>query len=916
MTAGPFYNMDLAYTSDNTTVQVQWTNYSDLESEISTYEVSLWRNTSCHSDGQEELLVDWIELTNNYTEYSFVNLNLTMNIPYTVMFKVTNGAGLSIVQKSSPVLYDPSKPTAGTLQDGPDFSTPQVWFSSTKTITGSFLHFANPLGSACPSRHISMVNDPDWNELQQIGLKDPSGKKWSLLYLTKNIDKDIYDDVISVKLARDHRKPQMFTGAYYRPASFENGGTYHVSVKPANGHGIAVTEILFWDGQDTSIATYEYEEPFNWASSVCQCCLLDPIPLDCEFCNCSRYLSDKYGNSTIPTVPSTTTGTTIQTTTQPYDIVNNPDNSNVSEPVDTSIPIAQRACGIQVFSDHYPKIVTWCRSFNDIHPLMKTAVDYNVTEEFLNFKIIFQPEMDDAVDISMCLIVFVNDEELTELCGIPNLSESAQLVLHVFNRDNFVPDITDKFNIFSTKAYFKNLILPPPAGALCRYDIEPFSEVIVPCIPCFGECSKYNCDWNCNVDQHVDFRFTLIDLDLTPQVVDVNETGHYYNKTIIYYLTGKAVTGAGDNVLSSSPGFYIDLTRPVFDPDVMLTSPIYIDATQGEFQPISYQASNNTIKAFWRCTDEESQIKENLWAIGETPGGEEVQRRATHWNDIKGVVVLLEPPEVDNLNNTIKGEIKPFEESVVPTDAMESTDPTTIGFTFTVSEDKSVKRYDMCIGTDKYLDNIFPCTWVGYNTSGSASIKDGYLYIDDIKLRPLSELKTKVWNISYESTENKTSVFHMEPGRSLFMTMRVCNEAVLCTNKSIGSVLITNTKTVLKTSEKGESIEIIQSVTTNSTRKKRETDVIVVTTPEGLEPGQTVVLQPISEEDLNTEYRSDSSTDFQPYIVNPATSFDMVDRLLYRRIHSYVTTFSVIPVGHLSMSGPMNITYPDSIGEK
>lgn len=73
-----------------------------------------------------------------------------------------------------------------------------------------------------------MVKDPDWNKLQQIGLKDPSGKKWSLLYLTKNIDKDIYDDVISVKLARDHRKPQMFTGAYYRPADFENGGTYHV----------------------------------------------------------------------------------------------------------------------------------------------------------------------------------------------------------------------------------------------------------------------------------------------------------------------------------------------------------------------------------------------------------------------------------------------------------------------------------------------------------------------------------------------------------------------------------------------------------------------------------------------------------------------------------------------------------------
>lgn len=48
-------------------------------------------------------------------------------------------------------------------------------------------------------------------------------------------------------------------------------------------------------------------------------------------------------------------------------------------------------------------MVTWCRSFNDIHRIMKTAVDYNVTEEFLDFKIIFKPEMDDAVDVSMYL---------------------------------------------------------------------------------------------------------------------------------------------------------------------------------------------------------------------------------------------------------------------------------------------------------------------------------------------------------------------------------------------------------------------------------------------------------------------------------------------------------------------------------
>ena len=57
-----------------------------------------------------------------------------------------------------------------------------------------------------------------------------------------------------------------------------------------------------------------------------------------------------------------------------------------------------------------------------------------------------------------------------------------------------------------------------------------------------------------------------------------------------------------------------------------------------------------------------------------------------------GVTVLLEPPLVDDINNTIPG-AKEFPHSVTPSDAKESTDPTSIGFTFTVSEDKSVTRY-------------------------------------------------------------------------------------------------------------------------------------------------------------------------------------------------------------------------------
>ena len=69
----------------------------------------------------------------------------------------------------------------------------------------------------------------------------------------------------------------------------------------------------------------------------------------------------------------------------------------------------------------------------------------------------------------------------------------------------------------------------------------------------------------------------------------------------------KAVLGSGATTVVSSDGFYIDDTPPIFDPDVM-GSDIYIDVYQGEFTPVRYQGSNNTIKAFWRCFDEESDI--------------------------------------------------------------------------------------------------------------------------------------------------------------------------------------------------------------------------------------------------------------------------------------------------------------------
>lgn len=59
--------------------------------------------------------------------------------------------------------------------------------------------------------------------------------------------------------------------------------------------------------------------------------------------------------------------------------------------------------------------------------------------------------------------------------------------------------------------------------------------------------------------------------------------------------------------MSSSDGFYVDTSPPEFDQQIMSLD-IYYDVDQGESTPVRYQQSNSTIKAIWKCDDEESDI--------------------------------------------------------------------------------------------------------------------------------------------------------------------------------------------------------------------------------------------------------------------------------------------------------------------
>ena len=138
------------------------------------------------------------------------------------------------------------------------------------------------------------------------------------------------------------------------------------------------------------------------------------------------------------------------------------------------------------------------------------------------------------------------------------LSTDTNLVFHVFNKNNIMPPTNDTFNPFSTKAFFRNVILPPAPGAYCRYgapfrggenpivkyeigigstslgtEAVPYREMITPCLQCYNFCSRYNCNATCDADLHVLYQFEMKDFYLNATRKEGNET-----LSVDYYLTG------------------------------------------------------------------------------------------------------------------------------------------------------------------------------------------------------------------------------------------------------------------------------------------------------------------------------------------------------------------------------------------
>lgn len=70
--------------------------------------------------------------------------------------------------------------------------------------------------------------------------------------------------------------------------------------------------------------------------------------------------------------------------------------------------------------------------------------------------------------IKWCMMVYIDDEYINELCDVPQMSTDAFMFFHVFKRLNQLPTPKSKFESWATYATLAGLEMPPPIGTLCR----------------------------------------------------------------------------------------------------------------------------------------------------------------------------------------------------------------------------------------------------------------------------------------------------------------------------------------------------------------------------------------------------------------------------------------------------------------
>ncbi|XP_070572875.1 uncharacterized protein [Ptychodera flava] len=675
-------------------------------------------------------------------------------------------------------------------------------------------------------------------------------------------------------------------------------------------------------------------------------------------CNCTEYFENLEPTTAMPTTTTSMSTTAVHTTAVPWDIVQDDDPDDTFEGDIELKSIVYQSMGIQIYPGaekngevkHF--VGLWFRYYNNSEPQMYdiAELDFDPSEAWHSYVLEVTASQNE-----MTLELFVDGTALSFMVGLEPFSMDPKFILSVWNAEGKISPFDDVFTLPESTAFFRNIRFPPSADAMCRFgdpfrsgdnpivayfagvgsehlldDVVPFYEVYRPCIPCSSQCLGESCDSECSQRDTTEYHVKMTDLALNTTRT-IEEDGETESVTAVYYFTVKAVTGSGRYALASSDGIYIDDTPPVFD------YLYHVDLSWSEDEPVTYQGCNSTIAVRWDVYDIGSQVEECKWAIGTWPNATDIQEFVSVgldnfvWNDellglledgktyyvtvwsinsaglvtvksTSGVAMVLSPPDVTESNTTsLCGD------SDAPPSGL-CGDQSSTGLTWTAVDDVSVDAYYYSIGSSEGMEDIFPKTQVGFNESGTVTVKDGAIYVEDEPISNISDIREAAEKTGGADLDDDTVYedrFHMEPGRTLVSRITVCTKGHLCEDMQSSKTTITRAEDHLLKAEDG--LQIDKSGV--KTLHKHGDSVKSAGFKENVETGENVIVGLLNHDDVTDEYVSDASTSFTPYIVDPETTMADTDRYLHRRIRSIIgPTFYVTTIGGTPLTEPFELS--------
>ncbi|KAI8510725.1 hypothetical protein Bbelb_116410, partial [Branchiostoma belcheri] len=917
-------------------LHVTWEGFHDEDSGVKSVEVALYERMTCSDpSGTLVALTESTNVPLNSSDYLFRDISLQVEVPYYVQLKVTNNAELSSLFTSSPVLLDLTDPIAGVVVDGLDFKRDRSYQNYTDkmeaepgtkqltllTFSRVFIHLPIPDGDSCPRRRYDFgTESEDWSAVLTSGMWKV-GRTDTILFLPDQLSYWEADG-LEIKMQRDIREPRMKSGAVHTKAHLQEAGKYQMTIQAAGGDISAVTSVTFWGGPEGVVAGFdtsfdEYvEESTLAASEECDCCLnttaLAPEDgmhngtSEMEVCNCScsELVSTESVDNTYQTTtddpydPASDVFWEFERETVPGDTYNGPEEDWGNEYPSFGLQLQKAGLAADDTEKHYA--VMWLRSAISGHEPQQELFElkFDPSEAFHVYTLDFRVDRTDPKNEIWSVDLIIDGTGALALSGLPPLPTDAVVTFSVWNFEDFVPDVDDPFYPPTATAHFKDVSFPASSDQLCRYGepfrngdsailsfmagvgAEAFQDDVMPfrmvpyhsCTPCLKDCDTFYCSNDCDGSEVTEYHVLLDNLAL-----DVNSTVQYDTDNITvpakYYMTIKATTASGTQVIASSDGVYIDVTPPRFE------ALFHVDTSWSMDEPSEFQGSNSTIAVRWRAIDMESKITEYRWAVGTSKGSSDIREFHTiipmDEKDVlavsedleglleegsiyyvtvvalnlagleetvytNGVTVLMTEPNTTGANISVPGALQ-ISPNVVSTD-----DQTSISFVWTAVEDSGINAY------------------FGVNGSGYISIHDGIVEFEGFN-GDLSEMRERTIDDANKTFPNN---FRMEPGRNLFVHMDACNPGHKCGRIQSPVVLIHR-----------------------------------------LRPGEKIVCSPLSKQDVVQEYTSDASARFKPIIVNPYLTADFTDRNLRHRIRRFTDhSFVLSPVAGQELRGPLNIT--------